>query len=68
MTQRTISGAVTQAKLASWLVSNRPDLELWDDRGTKGFYQRSLGPAASFASCGPTWRDVAGRLEAVSEQ
>lgn len=61
----TISGAVTEAKLEAWINKYRPDLAIRDEQGVKGFYRVNIGPAHSFQSCGPTWRDVAARLGAV---
>lgn len=63
-----ITGIVTLKKLDAWMEQNRPDLAAYETQGTKGFYSKNIGPAHSFQSCGPTWRDVAARLGAVEVQ
>lgn len=59
---------ITRTWLEQWLAANRPDLGLYEHNGHKGFYRLDAGPAASFQTCGPTWRDVAAVLEAVESK
>lgn len=60
-----IEGAVTRQKLQQWIDTNRPDLGIDDQNGTKGFYKIDQGQAWSFRGQGETWRDVAATLGAI---
>jgi hypothetical protein len=61
-----ITGNVTKKTLEAWMEANRPDLDTYDNDGTKGYYRKNAGPAASFVACGKTWRHVAEELGAVT--
>jgi hypothetical protein len=61
-----LEGRVTLVSLSAWLEANKPDLGLHEDADVKGFYLRSVGPAHGFQSVGPSWRDVAAALGAIS--
>jgi hypothetical protein len=60
-----IQGRVTEAKVRQWVETNRPELEIKDEGGIKGFFRRDVGPAHGFQSCGPRWADVAATLGAI---
>lgn len=59
MAKRTV---ITKAALEAWIAANRPELALYNNDGTKGFYRKDAGPAASFRGIGKTWRNVAEQL------
>lgn len=61
-----IEGNVTKQTLEVWMSRYRPDLGAYDNDGTKGYYRKNVGPAASFVACGKTWRSVAEELGAVT--
>lgn len=65
-TKTKIKGNVTKKALEVWMSRYRPDLGVYDHDGTRGYYRKNAGPAASFVGCGKTWRNVAEELGAVT--